>query len=103
MITQPQNNLCKFLQNKWRNLFRFEQDKTLSIIRLNYRWFPVVWLGILVWYSFSLSPATAALSMMLTGLLVISYLWVRHLARHITAERELKYSAFQRSYRSCVL
>ena len=78
-----------------KGLFCFENDGNKSIVRLKYPWLPIVGLGVLLWYCFSLTPATAGIAAMINGLLLLSYVWARHIARHTSAHRKLKYSAFQ--------
>jgi uncharacterized protein (DUF58 family) len=85
----------KTLRLRWKSLFEFEREGNTSIIRLNHPWLVIVSLGLFIWYLFSRTPATAAIAAMANGLLVITYLWARHIARHTSASRKLKYSAFQ--------
>jgi uncharacterized protein (DUF58 family) len=90
----PHSSKNTFLQH-WKGLLRFEKDDNTSVIRLNYPWLLIVSIGMLIWYSFSFTPATAAIAAVINGLLLISYSWARHIARHTSAHRKLKYSAFQ--------
>ena len=85
----------KPLRLRWKALFEFEKEGAISVIRLNTPWLVVVCLGLLIWYCFTFNPATAAIAAVVNGLLLINYLWARHIARHTSAQRKLKYSAFQ--------
>lgn len=82
-------------RQRWKALFEFKKDGNTTSLRLNYPWLVICCLGVLVWYFFTFTPATASIAAVLNGLLFLCYLWVRHTARHTSAHRKLKYSAFQ--------
>jgi uncharacterized protein (DUF58 family) len=79
----------------YRTLFRCERDGQVSLIRFKQPWFLLPCLAALIWYFFSATPATAVAATTLNGLLILSYIWARHIACHTSARRKLKYSAFQ--------
>ena len=81
--------------HRWKALFEFNKEGSTTIIRLNTPWLVVVCLGGVIWHIFAFTPATAALAALANGLFLISYFWARHIALHTSAQRKLKYSAFQ--------
>lgn len=94
-LLRPSTHARKSIRQRWKELTRFELNGNISIIKLNYPWILLACLGSFIWYIFSHSPSTAALTTVLNGLFISSYIWVRHIASHSNAERKLKYTAFQ--------
>ncbi len=78
-----------------RKLLRFPFPGGEAVIELRQP-FALVAAGLsLVWYIISPIPEVVMGLGALAGLTLISYYWARTMARHVTAIRELRYSAFQ--------
>lgn len=78
-----------------RGLWRFSRAECDVSIYLRQRLFLVAWLVLLAWLILMPTPLAMTGLVTLGSLLLIGYGWTRSLAKRVTAQRVLRYSAVQ--------
>ena len=81
------SNLSGLIQNFYHAFFRFEQNGQITVIRFNQTWLLLPCNAAILWYIFAPCPATAAAAATINALVILCYLWARHIARHTRASR----------------
>ncbi len=78
-----------------QTLWRLPYSGGEAVIELRQPFVPIVTAVALVWYILSPIPEVAMGLGAAGGLTLIAYFWARTMARHVSASRKLRYSAFQ--------
>ncbi|MDR3563479.1 MAG: hypothetical protein P4N59_18880, partial [Negativicutes bacterium] len=79
----------------WPALWHFDRPGCAVSIQMR-QWPPLFALGLaLIWYIANPSGEASAAVVILSGLLLTSYLWARAMANGVSASRKLHYAAFQ--------
>ena len=76
-------------------LWRFSRAECDITLRLRQPIIGVAFMALLIWLIISPQPLAVTGLVTLGSLMALSYVWVRSLARHVTAQRMLHYSAVQ--------
>lgn len=79
----------------WRSLYTFDRPGCQVRLSLRQRLPLIAFPLLLLWYLARPSPVAAVAAASVGGLLLLSYLWARALARSVDAERRLRYAALQ--------
>jgi uncharacterized protein (DUF58 family) len=78
-----------------RSLWEFQRDGVETTIALKQPLVPVAFLIAFIYYLLVQTGIMAMAVTTLGGILLVSYLWARSMATHVSAERRLRYTAFQ--------
>jgi len=87
--------LTRRLLNQITRLWRFARPECDVSIHLRQRLFLVTWLVLLAWSVLMPNPVAVTGLVTLGSLLLIGYGWTRLLAKRVTTQRALRYSAVQ--------
>lgn len=78
-----------------RRLTRWQSANASVSLRLRQPFLFIAWLIALVWYLARPTPVAAMALFALSALLLFAYLWARQMALHLSAQRQLIYTALQ--------
>jgi uncharacterized protein (DUF58 family) len=78
-----------------RSLWRIQRPGVEVTIHLKQPLLPLAFLAALVYYLIALTGLMAMTVAALGGIVLVAYLWARSLAVNVSAERRLRYTAFQ--------
>jgi len=83
------------IRTRLQSLVQVQRADSLVRIQLEQKPLPYVFLLAFAWYIISPNLVSTCAAVTLGGLLLASYLWARAMAVHVSARRQLHYSAFQ--------
>jgi uncharacterized protein (DUF58 family) len=78
-----------------QSLWEIKGDGVETTIVLKQPLVPLAFLAAFIYYVIARTGIMAMTVATLGGILLVSYLWARSMARHVSAERRLRYTAFQ--------